>query len=137
MHFVVRLRLLRLRLAGTLGLFLFGRRCSSRLLGLAVPGTRRLRGGLVLVVFAIRLFGLFLDRHGACSSGIFSARRRIRIVAVHAEPPLYRERNILVDGAGVRLLFLDAKLRQQLQYSVGLDFQFASELIDSDFQLHR
>jgi hypothetical protein len=53
------------------------------------------------------------------------------------EAALDRQSYVLINRAGMGLLFLDTKLRQQLQYLVGLDFQLPSQLIDSDFQLHR
>jgi hypothetical protein len=136
MNVLVRLRLLQLQLVRLW--FFFGRRLGTRGFGAAFRD--RGRPASCMVVFGavtLSLVGFFLDGDSCTTAKIPGARWGIRIFTVHAEPFFYCERNILVDRTGVRLLFLDAKLRQQLQYSVGFDFQFASQLIDSDFQLHR
>jgi hypothetical protein len=44
--------------------------------------------------------------------------------------------NVFVDGAGVRLLFRDAKLGQQVEDLVRLDLQLPRQLINSDLS-HR
>jgi hypothetical protein len=59
------------------------------------------------------------DRYGAIAIP-FGTRRRIRIGAA-AKLPLDCDRDILVDGAGVRLLFLDTELRQQLKDTIRLN----------------
>jgi hypothetical protein len=38
--------------------------------------------------------------------------------------------NVVVNRAGMRLLLGDAELRQQLQNPIGLDLEFASQLVD-------
>lgn len=50
-----------------------------------------------------------------------------------AETAAKLQRNLVVQGAGVRLLLRDAKLRQQIEDDVGLDFELASQLIDANF----
>jgi hypothetical protein len=85
-----------------------------------------------LQLLLIGLFGQVLDSHGG-SAVPPAVRLRIRRV----KALLNGEGYVLVDRAGVRLFLLDAKLRQQLEYFVGLDFQLTGQLIDSDFQLHR
>jgi hypothetical protein len=83
-------------------------------------------------------FDRFLDSYRRFAVVVLFRPSSLGTVAVLvAEPPLDRERYVLIDGAGMSLFFLNAKLRQQLQYPVGLDFQLPSQLIDSDFQLHR
>jgi hypothetical protein len=102
------------------------------------PGTAAvpLRGGT-----ARRLRAVFdCNRYTAFIIGQFFAgarRRRIPAVPGEAEPVLNRDCDILVDRAGVGLLFVDAELRQQIQYYVRFDFQLPCQLIDSDLQLHR
>jgi len=54
-----------------------------------------------------------------------------------SKPVLDGRRDILVDGAGVCLLLLNAEIRQQVQNYVRFDFQLPRQLIDSDLQLHR
>jgi hypothetical protein len=46
------------------------------------------------------------------------------------------DRHVLVDGTGVRLLFGDAQLREQLEYFVSFDFQLPRQLVDANL-LHR
>jgi hypothetical protein len=43
---------------------------------------------------------------------------------------------VFIDGAGVRLLFGDAKLGEEVQYFVGLYFQLPRQLVNSDLS-HR
>lgn len=86
-----------------------------------------------LLVAAVRRGRFFNGDRG--SAVLFLVAIRTDVDAT--DPLLDRERDVFVYRAGVRLLLLDAKLRQQLQYFVGLDFQLASQLINSDFQLHR
>lgn len=52
------------------------------------------------------------------------------------EALLYLNGNIFVDRTGVSLLLLHSQVRQQFENLVWLDFEFPSQLIDSDF-LHR
>jgi hypothetical protein len=86
-----------------------------------------------LRLLVIGLFGQFFDGHGGSAVSLTTGLRTDGGV----EAPLDGQGNVLVYRAGVRLLLLDAKLRQQLQYFIGLDFQLPGQLIDSDFQLHR
>lgn len=47
--------------------------------------------------------------------------------------PLFEQQgHILVDGAGMRFFLLDPKLRQHIDDRAGLDFQFASQLVDAN-----
>jgi len=46
-------------------------------------------------------------------------------------------RDIFVDGAGMRLLLLNAEVRQKIQNHIWFYFQFTRQLINPDLQLHR
>jgi hypothetical protein len=83
------------------------------------------------------VFDGFGDRHVAIVGVVAVVAVLIRARVFMAEPLLDGDRHVLVDRAGVRLLFLDTELRQQLQNSVRLDLKLACQLVDSDLQLHR
>jgi hypothetical protein len=59
-----------------------------------------------------------------------------RIGNIVSVVPAKLDDGFFVDGAGVRLLFGDAKLGEQVQYFVGLDFQLPRQLVNSDLS-HR
>jgi hypothetical protein len=61
---------------------------------------------------------------------------RLGIRRVESVQPAKLDGHIFIDGAGVRLFFGDAKLGKAIQDFVGLDFQLASQLVDSNL-LHR
>ena len=81
--------------------------------------------------------GLFRLRYGNGSGiiiPIVSARRQVwNILAIVAAE---LDGHVFVDGAGVRLLFSDAKSGQEVQYFMGLDFQLPRQLVNSDLS-HR
>jgi hypothetical protein len=85
--------------------------------------------------FVVVLFARFLDRY----RGSTAVGRSITVLRLdrQAEPPLNSDCHVLVDRAGVGLLFLNAKLGQQLENLVRLDFQLPRQLVDPDLQLHR
>lgn len=43
------------------------------------------------------------------------------------------ERNILVDRAGMRLLFTHSKFRKEIENDAGLNFQFPGQLVNPNF----
>jgi hypothetical protein len=52
------------------------------------------------------------------------------------EPLTNRNRHILVDRAGVRLLFTHPKFREEIENDAGFNFQFPGQLVNPNF-LHR
>jgi hypothetical protein len=67
----------------------------------------------------------------------FSGTELTAHFTILAEEPLpHRKRNILVDRAGVRLLFTHPEFREEIENDAGLNFQFPGQLIYSNF-LHR
>ena len=86
--------------------------------------------------------GRFFGGGGGLFRALFRSRlrffrslgRQIRHVqTVEAAQP---DGHVLIDGAGVRLLFGDAEFGEALQYFVGLDFQLPRQLVDPNL-LHR
>jgi hypothetical protein len=59
---------------------------------------------------------------------------KVRNVLAIVAPQL--DRDVLVDGAGMRLLLGDAKFREQLQNFVSFDFQFPGQLVNANLS-HR
>jgi hypothetical protein len=57
-------------------------------------------------------------------------------VLIESEVLADEDRHILVDRAGMRLFFLDAKAGQQVKNLTRLDLQFPRQLIDANF-LHK
>jgi len=53
--------------------------------------------------------------------------------AVEAKVLPHQNRDVLVDRAGMRLLFLDAQPRQEIKYLTWLDLELPSQLINADF----
>ncbi len=72
-------------------------------------------------------FGLF-SAVGEISAGILLTFRRV-------EPKLAADlkRYVVIDRAGVRLLIIDAQIREQLQNFVRLYFELPCQLVDSNF----
>jgi hypothetical protein len=63
--------------------------------------------------------------------------RNLSLRAARASQTLSQnERDILVDRARMRLLFLDTQFGQQVNDDAGLDFKFTCQLVNSNF-LHR
>lgn len=58
-------------------------------------------------------------------------RHRRLAFAVHPAPD--KQRHIIIERAGVRLLFTDPQLRQRFQNHAGLDFELTGQLIDANF----
>jgi hypothetical protein len=54
-----------------------------------------------------------------------------------AEVPLDGDGDIFVDRAGVGLLFLNTEFGKQLENLVRLYFEFPSQLVNSNLQLHK
>ena len=79
-----------------------------------------------------RLFRLMLV---LCIAVISAAARPVRVG--RAQHLFDGDGYILIDRAGVRLLLLDAQARQQLEDPVRFHFEFPSQLVNSDLQLHR
>ena len=86
----------------------------------------------------LRLGGfLFHFRDSGGSGGMATLRCRGRPIGrVPAIMTAKLDGRVFVDGAGVRLLFGDAKLGEQVQYFVGLHFQLPRQLVNSDLS-HR
>ncbi len=97
---------------------------------------RRVSGGFFTPLGLTRgffPFVFFRFRHRGWREGVIAllrGRRQVRHILAVVAPQL--DRNVLVDRAGVRFLFRDAKFRQQVQYFVGLYFQFPGQLVNSD-----
>ena len=107
-------------------------------------GRPRLRFSFPLCGFGERLGGsrsaLALgDRLDARSRRRFSLGfycsflRSLRCRLPLAETAAKLQRNLIVQGTGVRLLVRDSELRQQLEENVRLYFELASQLIDANF----
>jgi len=87
-------------------------------------------------------FARLFDGDGGVATLIFflatSTRGAVRLGnSALAKTMLDRDRYILVDRAGVSLLFVNSEFGQQIQYYVRLDFELPGQLVDSDLQLHR
>ena len=67
-----------------------------------------------------RLLGLIIGDRDSAVAFPFGPRRDVRIRAAD-KLALDRDRDILVDRAGMGLLLLDAKLGQQLEDTIRLD----------------
>jgi hypothetical protein len=85
----------------------------------------------------VLLVGRSSHRYAAIAALVAVIAIMIRNGAFVAESPLDSDRHVFVNRAGMRLLFLDAELGQQLQYLVRLDFKLACQLVNSDLQLHK
>jgi len=73
-------------------------------------------------------------------SGLVVIRRRLKVanrsgvgLARRYEPLPDRQHDIVVERTGMRLLLSNAQIGQQVYDHPGLDFQFPSKLIDSNF----
>jgi len=75
------------------------------------------------------LGGLF--RHGDLRFGF-----RFQIGHIESVQPAQLDSNVLVDGAGMGLLFRDAQFREAVEDLVSLHFQLPRQLVDSNL-LHR
>jgi len=102
-------------------------------------GNRSGRGGrLVLRSHGDRSSGRFVvnlvlvERLGVFLRGLFSREVRYVETVEPSQPDGY----VLVDGAGMRLLFGDAQFGQPIQNLMGLDFQLPSQLVDANL-FHR
>jgi hypothetical protein len=86
-----------------------------------------------------RFFGRFywrlFDSYSACAMVVPTIA--VGRFDSEAEPALDGNSNVLIDRAGVGLLFLHAELGQQLENPVRLHFQLPRQLVDPDLQLHR
>lgn len=60
---------------------------------------------------------------------------RVHTVAPDESVPQF-DRNVFVNGAGMRLFFLHAQFRQQIEYDAGLNLKLPRQLVDPNF-LHR
>ena len=75
------------------------------------------------------------DRGGR--GGVIALRRmRRQIGDILPVMTTQLERQVVVKRAGVRLFICDAKLREKVQYFVGLYFQLPRQLVNSDLS-HR
>jgi hypothetical protein len=59
-------------------------------------------------------FGVFSIRFGAESASAFAIFTE--------EPPAHRNRHVLIDRAGVRLLFAHAEFRKEVENDAGFNF---------------
>jgi hypothetical protein len=82
----------------------------------------------------LRLFFRFRQRDWRRSA--LAPRRCSRFRRIQSVVAAQFQRDIFVNGAGVRLLFRDAELGEQVQDLVGLDFQLPRQLVNSDLS-HR
>jgi hypothetical protein len=92
----------------------------------------RSQGGRDMSRFVLNLSSMLFERLGVFLRGFFS--RQVRYVET-VEPPQL-DCYVLVDGAGMRLLFGHAQFRQPIQNLMGLDFQLPSQLVDANL-FHR
>jgi hypothetical protein len=92
------------------------------------------RGGVEVLLPSLRLrLRTIRSRLGdGCLLHVFRHRVGHIVAIVAAE----LDRHILVNGAGVRLLFGDAEFGKQLQDFVSFDFQLARQLVDTNLS-HR
>jgi hypothetical protein len=83
------------------------------------------------------VFFYFRNRNRGVRGGMLAlwrGCRKIRDVLTVVAAKL--DRHVFIDGAGVRLLFSDAKPGEQVQYFMGLHFQLPRQLVNSDLS-HR
>jgi len=92
----------------------------------------RRRGSRSVRRFVLNLSAVLFKSLGVFRRGFFS--RQVRYVET-VEPPQL-DGYVLVDGAGMRLLFGHAQFRQPIQNLMGLDFQLPSQLVDANL-FHR
>jgi hypothetical protein len=81
----------------------------------------------------------FFDRHRLVVTLFHFALRvavRLQIGCIESVQPAQLECDVLVDGAGVRLLLLHSQFREPIENLVSLDFQLSRQLIDSNL-FHR